>query len=107
MVEQKLLKMRIVVHKDEIDFTNMVLGNPTILIKKAETNVMLLDGETTVIGGLSKETITESDSGVPWLKDIPIIGHLFKGENRSNKMEEVLIFITPHILKEKEPVKEK
>ena len=77
-------------------------GNPTIITKKAETTLILLDGQTTVIGGLSKEKTTRSDAGVPGMKDIPLLGHLFKGKSKSTEMEEVLIFITPRILK---PVK--
>ena len=102
VVEGSMLKLQIVTHKDEVDFTNTVLGNPTIITKKAETNVILYDGQTTVIGGLSKETKSGSESGIPGLKDIPVLGYLFKGEGRTNKMEEVLIFITPHVLKKKE-----
>ena len=95
------IKMRIKTSKDEINFSYDVMGNPTISTKKAETNVILLDGQTTVIGGLNKETKSDSESGVPWLKDIPLLGALFRSSSKSNSMEEVLIFITPHILKEK------
>ena len=100
VVDGKTIKLEIKTKKDEVDFTRTVLGNPTIIRKEARTNVVLFDGETTVIGGLSKETIDDSESGVPWLKDIPLLGYLFKGTSRSNIMEDVLIFITPHILKQ-------
>jgi len=102
VIEDRILKMKIITSKDELDFTRTVAGNPTIITKKAETNLILFDGQTTVIGGLTKETTSESDSGVPGLKDIPLLGYLFKAAGKSNKMEDVLIFITPHILKEKE-----
>jgi type IV pilus assembly protein PilQ len=102
VIEGSMLKLKIVTHKDEVDFNNTVLGNPTIITKKAETNVILYDGQTTVIGGLSKETKSGSESGIPGLKDIPVLGYLFKGKSRTDKMEEILIFITPHVLKEKE-----
>jgi type IV pilus assembly protein PilQ len=95
------LKLSINTHKDEIDFSNQVQGNPTIITKAAQTTVMLYDGQTTVIGGLNKETTSQSEAGVPWLKNIPILGYLFKARSKSNTMEEVLIFITPHILKER------
>lgn len=97
----QMLKMKIHTKKDEPDFTRTVQGNPTIIKKEAVTNLILYDGETTVIGGLTKESISGSETGVPGLKEIPGLGYLFKGEGKSNKMEEVLIFITPHILKEK------
>jgi len=81
-----------------------VAGNPTIITKNAETIVNLYDGQTTVIGGLNKEKISESEAGIPWLKDVPGLGNLFKNKGNAADMEELLIFITPHILKEKNPV---
>ena len=101
VIDGGVLKMQILTTKDELDFTQTVLGNPTIIKKKAETNVVLLDGETTVIGGLNKETDTAGQSGVPGLMDLPILGWLFKVDSSSNELEEVLIFITPYILKER------
>jgi type IV pilus assembly protein PilQ len=61
----------------------------------------LYDGQTTVIAGLSKENSEKQDTGVPWLKDIPILGYLFKGKENKDTLEELLIFITPHILGER------
>lgn len=104
VIEESILKMKIVTSKDELDFTRTVAGNPTIITKKAETSLILFDGQTTVIGGLTKESTSESESGIPGLKNIPLLGYLFKGEGKSKKMEDVLIFITPHILKEREQV---
>jgi type IV pilus assembly protein PilQ len=101
VIEGQTLKLSIITNKDELDFSRTVSGNPTIITKKAETNVILYDGQTTVIGGLNKETRDESNSGVPGLQDIPLLGYLFKGTSRSNRMEDVLIFITPHILGER------
>jgi type IV pilus assembly protein PilQ len=90
-----------VVHKDEVDFVNNVDGNPTIITKKEETTLILLDGETTVIGGISKNTDSGDIAGVPGAKDIPGLGYLFKSVVDDIKLEEMLIFITPHILAEK------
>ena len=101
VIDKTNLKLKILTNKDELDFTRTVAGNPTIITKKAETNVILADGQTTVIGGLSKETASESESGVPFLKDIPLIGFLFRTRGKTKSMEEVLIFITPYILEER------
>ena len=100
VIGNNTLKLNINTKKDELDFANAVGGQPAINTKKATTNVLLFDGQTTVIGGLSKENSERNESGVPWLKDIPIIGYLFKGRRNSDNLEEVLIFITPHILGE-------
>ena len=99
VIDSETLKMIIKVNKDEPDFSNTVLGNPTIITKKAETNVLQNDGQTIVIGGLSKETSSRSNTGTPLLEDIPGLGYLFKRKSSSDQMEELLIFITPHILK--------
>ena len=98
VIDDKTLKMYINVHKDEADFSRTVLGNPTILTKNAETNVIQFNGQTIVIGGLNKETTTRSDTGVPYLEDIPGLGYLFKRKASEDRLEDLLIFITPHIL---------
>lgn len=101
IIDNKTLKVKIKTNKDELDWTNAALsqGNPTVITKKAETDMILFDGETTVIGGLNKETENRKEYGVPFLKDIPVLGYLFKGSDKSSDYEEILIFITPHILK--------
>lgn len=101
IIDDKTLKVKIKTNKDELDWTNASLsqGNPTVITKKAETDMILFDGETTVIGGLNKETENKKEYGVPILKDIPVLGFLFKGTDNSRDYEEILIFITPHILK--------
>jgi type IV pilus assembly protein PilQ len=99
VIDGETLKMIIKVNKDEPDFSRTVLGNPTILTKKAETNVIQNDGQTVVIGGLSKESSSRNKTGTPFLEDIPGLGYLFKQKSSQDQMEELLIFITPHILK--------
>jgi hypothetical protein len=92
--------MKILVKKDEVDSSRNVQGNPYIIKKQTDTTLMVRDGETIVISGLTRRRSSGGDSGIPWLKDVPGLGYLFKGENKSEKMEEVLIFITPHVLKQ-------
>jgi type IV pilus assembly protein PilQ len=94
------MKMKIKVVKDELDFTHAatMLGNPIIIKKLTETSLIVKDGETIVISGLTKETKGDGDAGVPWLKDVPVLGWVFKADNKNEAMEEILIFITPHIL---------
>jgi len=98
VIGNNALKLEINTKKDQLDFTNSVGGQPIIKTKQAVTKVLVYNGQTTVIGGLSKEQIEKGDQGIPWLKDIPFLGYLFKSETTSNQMEELLIFITPHIL---------
>ena len=98
VIGDSILKLNIQTKKDELDFTNAVRGQPAINTKRATTNVLLYDGQTTVIAGLSKENSEKENTGVPWLKDVPILGYLFKGKKDRDSLEELLIFITPHIL---------
>ncbi|MEA3471640.1 MAG: secretin N-terminal domain-containing protein, partial [Thermodesulfobacteriota bacterium] len=92
------LKMKINIKKDEVDLTRAVDGNPFIIKKETDTNLIVRNGETIVISGLSKQRTSEENSGIPVLKDVPYLGYLFKGERKGDSMEEVLIFITPRIL---------
>ena len=100
VIDGESLKMDILIKKDEVDMSRAVDGNPFIIKKETKTTLFVKDGETIVISGLSKNVKTQSKSGVPWLKDIPVLGWLFKGESKDHAMEEVLIFMTPHILKQ-------
>jgi len=67
------------------------------LNREAEANVLVRDGETIVIGGILKDSDTTSSSGVPYLKDIPGLGWLFKNWSSDKKLEELIVFITPRI----------
>lgn len=71
---------------------------PPINTKQATTEMLLRDGETTVIGGIYVDSDQEGDEGVPYLMDIPLLGNLFKSNTKSKTKTELLIFITPRIL---------
>ena len=100
VIDGKNLLMKIIVKKDEVDTSRAVEGNPFIIKKQTVTTLIVQDGETIVISGLTKQRTSGSDSGIPWLKEIPVMGWLFKGEMKSEIMHEVLIFITPKILQQ-------
>ncbi|WKZ33861.1 MAG: type IV pilus secretin PilQ [Thermodesulfobacteriota bacterium] len=76
-------------------------GQPSINKKEATTDVLVKDGETTVIGGIVITDKNNSERGIPFLKDIPVLGWLFKAKSVADTQTELLIFITPKILKEK------
>ncbi|MBL8416735.1 MAG: type IV pilus secretin PilQ [Dechloromonas sp.] len=95
------VRMVLVVKKEEPDWTRAVLGNPPIKTATVETNVVVENGGTVVIGGVyitKKENVTEK---VPLLGDIPFFGYLFKYQNDSGQRRELLFFITPRILSDK------
>lgn len=97
-VGTNLLRMKINVKKDEVDFSRQVDNNPLIIKKQTETNLIVENGETIVISGLTKQRDILDESGVPGLKNAPGLGWLFKREGKGQLMEDVLIFITPTIL---------
>ena len=76
------------------------LQKTNIAVKKRiiKTSITLKDKETAVLGGLVKETNSKTDSKIPILGDIPIIGWLFKNSETDNKKSNLIVFITPHIV---------
>jgi type IV pilus assembly protein PilQ len=91
--------MDLVVTKDDPDFTNPVQGTPTINKREIDTRVLVDNGETVVLGGVYERTKVFSKEQVPWLGDVPVLGRLFKQELRKDINSELLIFVTPKILK--------
>jgi type IV pilus assembly protein PilQ len=77
--------------------SGFVEGQPIIDSRKADTNVMVRDGETIVIGGLRKKENTESVQKLPLLGDIPFAGALFRKTVKSTVDTELIIFVTPYI----------
>ena len=85
----------------KIDAKNDAPGTgspPPINTKQATTELLLKDGETTVIGGIFVDSEQDGDDGVPFLMDIPFIGQLFKSSAKTKTKTELLIFVTPRIL---------
>jgi len=71
---------------------------PDVNRREAKTKVLVRNGQTAVIGGVYQSDQSENETGVPWLKDIPVIGWLFKKKSTSNDKTELLVFLTPRIL---------
>ncbi len=91
--------MDLKVNKDSPDFTQSVQGVPPIDTRSVETTVLVDNGETVVLGGVYEREKTFQKEQVPWLGDIPVVGRLFKQEARVDNNSELLIFVTPKILK--------
>lgn len=91
--------MKIKTEKNEPDFARTgASGDPTIVKKFAETEVLVSDGDTTVIGGIYTRSTSESEAGVPFFSKIPFIGWMFKSSRSEDSRAELLIFITPRIV---------
>ncbi|MBI5468703.1 MAG: type IV pilus secretin PilQ [Deltaproteobacteria bacterium] len=93
--------MKIKASRNSIGVFRTSSGQPSINKKESTTDVLVKDGETTVIGGIVISDKNDTDKGIPVLKDIPILGWLFKSKSVSDTQEELLIFITPTIVKDK------
>ncbi len=66
--------------------------------REANTRVLVKNGQTAVIGGIYQSDATEGATGVPWLREIPVVGWLFKTQNVTKDKNELLVFLTPRIL---------
>jgi type IV pilus assembly protein PilQ len=82
----------------ELSSQATVQGGVIISLQESDTRVIVRDGETAVIGGLIQEIESEFANGVPVLKDIPVLGGLFRFENTTTKKRELIIFVTPRIV---------
>jgi len=90
--------MKISVSQDSVG--NIYAGVPSINTKKVNTQVLVENGGTVVIGGVYTQDASDSTSAVPGLSDIPVLGWLFKTNNTIKSKKELLVFITPKILKD-------
>ncbi len=73
---------------------------PSIDTRNIQTQVLVKDGQTVVLGGIMETERRDSVKKVPLLGDVPVLGNLFKSKNKTNNRDELLIFITPRILRE-------
>jgi len=71
---------------------------PSFNIREVNTEVVLKDNQVLVMGGLMRTDIIDSHEGIPFLKDIPILGNLFGSKSRETSKTELMLFITPHII---------
>jgi len=84
----------------QIVVTSGGVNVPAIDTRTLTTRVMVGDGETVVLGGILETERRDSEKKVPFIGDIPILGHLFKNTTKVNNKDELLIFVTPKILRE-------
>jgi type II secretory pathway component GspD/PulD (secretin) len=75
-----------------------VQGGIIINTSEADTRVMVDDGQTAVIGGLIRTNETTEHLGIPWLKDLPLVGMLFGSKTTSKQNRELIIFVTPKLV---------
>ncbi|MBK9266872.1 MAG: type IV pilus secretin PilQ [Polyangiaceae bacterium] len=93
------IAMHVKINRDEPDFNQTsARGDPTILKREAETDLLIMDGHTAVIGGIFTRNTGRNLDQVPVLGDIPLFGILFQRRRASDTRSELVIFITPRIV---------
>ncbi|MFW5447291.1 MAG: type IV pilus secretin PilQ, partial [Methylophagaceae bacterium] len=91
--------MDLKVNKDQAVF-DARFTVPSIDTKKVETQVLVDNGETVVLGGVYEQTKSTGSSRVPFFGDLPYVGFLFKTTKNVDNKQELLIFVTPKIIKD-------
>ncbi|MGA1839554.1 MAG: type IV pilus secretin PilQ [bacterium] len=94
------ITMKIQADKSEPDWSRTVAGAPSIITRNATTRLIVANGDTAVIGGLAQHNEQSNERKVPFFGDIPILRYLFKANDRTDGFDELLIFITPRIIKD-------
>jgi type IV pilus assembly protein PilQ len=89
--------MKIFVTKNDV--VDKTADQPALSTNEAETELMVDDGDTIVIGGIVKSTINYGEQGIPGLRKLGVLGWLFKSQSTTDTKNELLIFITPRIIK--------
>jgi type IV pilus secretin PilQ/predicted competence protein len=91
--------MNVVLENSTPDFSRAINGIPPIDTQRAVTSILVSDGQTTVIGGIYVSQQQATDDRTPGLHKVPLLGWLFKRESMRDQSRELLIFITPRIIK--------
>ena len=97
ITNNRQIKMRVHAEKSDVDFRPDGAVFPT---QSIDNELLVADGETAVMGGLTQTSVRITKSGIPLLVDLPLIGRIFGVTNRQEKKRDLLILITPHIVDE-------
>lgn len=92
--------MDLKINNDEPDYQHITAGVPPLLTKQVSTQVLVENGGTVVIGGIYTQKLDDTTTKVPLLGDIPVVGFLFKNKITKDEKNELLVFVTPKILKD-------
>ena len=99
ITNNRQVKMKVIAENSDVQFVSGEIGAvfPT---QRLENELLVADGETAVMGGLTQTSVRVSKTGIPLLVDLPLIGKLFGVTNREETKRDLLILITPHIVDE-------
>jgi general secretion pathway protein D len=80
--------------------------SPAFTTREAETTVVVQDSESIIIGGIIDDNISHTRIGIPFLMDIPVLGRLFRSETDSNDRTELIVLITPYVIRNRDEAHE-
>lgn len=98
IINSSEIALSLEVKREKFDYTKDIKGYPPKISKSARTDLLVASGKTIVIGGITTESTLKSQSAVPLLSRIPILGWLFKGKSKNEAQSELMIFLTPTII---------
>jgi type IV pilus assembly protein PilQ len=98
ITQDNFVYMNILTTRDAPDFSNTVNGQPVVNTREARTEVLVANGDTTVLGGVYENTTNDSEEAVPFFSRIPYVGWFFRNKSVSETISELLIFITPTVV---------
>ena len=98
--DNDLIRLKVEQQIDDFEISSTQAGQFNTNIRKANTMVVVRNGDTIVVGGLQKDTLSDATSRFPILGDLPIIGWLFKGKKSETRRSNLILFLTPHIINE-------
>ena len=88
------------------DYANGSNGNPTVSQREIGTQVAVQSGQTVLLGGLIQQNDGTTDTGIPGLNRIPVLGRLFGSTNRTRKRTELIVLITPRVIRNSSEARE-
>jgi pilus assembly protein CpaC len=101
------IRLKVAPEVSTLDFNNGVTLEgfriPALITRRAETDVELRDGQSFAIAGLLQNTTQETGSAIPWLSSIPIVGNFFKSKSDQKSQTELMVLITPQLVRPLEP----
>jgi pilus assembly protein CpaC len=103
VLDNERIALKVAPEASDLDYANALsiggIAVPAITTRRADTMVELGDGESFIIGGLVSRSTTSNAAKVPWLGDLPVLGNFFKQNNYQMNEKELVIVVTPHLVK--------
>ncbi|OSQ44339.1 pilus assembly protein CpaC [Marivita geojedonensis] len=106
VLDHGLIRLRVTPEVSDVDFSNTVNGNPSFFTRRADTTVSLRDGQSFAIAGLLQTDNARNIEQLPWLGQLPIIGALFRSTGFQKSETDLVIVITPRIVRPVSPDEE-